>query len=270
MIRPGEDDGLEIVRLEKISQNRYLIAILDHNRGAWIEGEPRPLLYVIKFDQSIMGIIGESKVYGWLNLEKKKYNYDSFTTGKDIRDRESHPKSDLEAYAKKLIEQKKKQKQAGKATSLYSFSEPKTERVDEIKDLERKILRHQKLYYKGKPEISDSEFDALWDRLTELDPDNELLVEKIGKDDHEMFDKVKHIIPMGSQQKATTPEEIEKWCDKMDFDQYIVEPKCDGISIELQYNGGWLTRAVTRGDGVKGDIVTDNVVKMKGSLKKID
>jgi len=59
-------------------------------------------------------------------------------------------------------------------------------------------------------------------------------------------------MPMGSQAKATDPESFEAWASKIQYDKYIVQYKLDGASLELQYDGGILIRAVTRGDGIVG------------------
>jgi DNA ligase (NAD+) len=142
------------------------------------------------------------------------------------------------------------------------------EKSDEIKALENEILKHQQLYYNGTPEISDAEFDALWDRLSVLDPLNPVL-KRIGTDRQKEFQKSKHIIMMGSQQKASNVPEFEKWAKKMNFPFYLVQYKCDGISLELQYENGILKKAVTRGDGITGDDITSNATKMKGCIKKL-
>ncbi len=132
-----------------------------------------------------------------------------------------------------------------------------------IIELERLIARHQDLYYNGQPELSDAEFDALWDELTALDPGNSIL-EKVGSDISDGWPKTRHIIPMGSQSKASNPEEFLAWAEKMGFHEFIVQYKLDGASIEIQYERGILKRAVTRGDGLIGDDITPNVLRMSG------
>lgn len=132
-------------------------------------------------------------------------------------------------------------------------------RVEELKSL---ITRYQKSYYDGEGEISDAEFDKLWDELKELDPQNEIL-HRVGADSGN-FPKVKHIMPMGSQEKAANPEQFIAWAQKHNYDQYLVEYKLDGASLELQYQNGYLVCAVTRGDGTIGDDITANAKKMSG------
>jgi DNA ligase (NAD+) len=138
----------------------------------------------------------------------------------------------------------------------------------EINELVDLIAYHQMAYYTGKTEISDAEFDAYWDELKKIDPDNAIL-HAIGKDSS-VFPKRKHIMVMGSQNKAADPEEFKVWFDKKYSKSYITQFKCDGASLELQYENGQLTAAVTRGDGTTGDLITDNVKKMEGCQEHID
>ncbi len=138
---------------------------------------------------------------------------------------------------------------------------------DRIKELEALITRYQRSYYDGEGEISDAEFDKLWDELKEKDPGNPIL-QRVGADSGN-FAKAAHIMPMGSQEKAATPEEFLAWAAKHRYDEYLVEYKLDGASLELQYNAGSLVRAVTRGDGSIGDDITANAVKMQGVKKEL-
>lgn len=140
---------------------------------------------------------------------------------------------------------------------------------EKIKALEQKIRHHQHLYYNGESEISDEEFDALWDELERLCPNSDVL-KNVGKDINDGFKKVRHIIPMGSQQKARNAEEFRKWASKQNTSAFVVEHKLDGASIELQYIDGVFMRAVTRGDGKIGDDITANVKKMKGVVERIN
>lgn len=132
-------------------------------------------------------------------------------------------------------------------------------RIDELCAL---IKKYQDSYYNGEAEIEDAEFDKLWDELKSLDPENPIL-KKVGADSGN-FEKAEHVMPMGSQEKAADPEQFLAWAEKHAYDEYLVEYKLDGASLELQYQKGRLVRAVTRGDGSVGDDITANAKKMKG------
>lgn len=136
------------------------------------------------------------------------------------------------------------------------------ESAERIHTLENLILRYQDSYYNGEAEISDAEFDSLWDELKLLDPDNELF-QKVGADSGN-FPKARHRIPMGSQEKAADSQAFLSWAEKHRYAEYLVEYKLDGASLELQYDNGVLVRAVTRGDGETGDVITANAKKMRG------
>ncbi len=136
-----------------------------------------------------------------------------------------------------------------------------------IKELEKLIKRYQDSYYNGEAEVSDAEFDSLWDELKTLDPENKIL-QKVGADSGN-FPKYRHVMPMGSQEKAASPEEFMAWANRHVYDEYLVEYKLDGASLELQYEDGNLVRAVTRGDGETGDVITANALKMNGVQKTL-
>lgn len=144
------------------------------------------------------------------------------------------------------------------------FDESKFLRIEELSKL---IKKYQNSYYNGEAEISDADFDKLWDELKELDPENPIL-KKVGADSGN-FAKVRHIMPMGSQEKAADPEQFLDWAKNHAYDEYLVEYKFDGASLELQYRHGMLDRAVTRGDGTIGDDITANARKMNGVLHEL-
>ena len=140
----------------------------------------------------------------------------------------------------------------------------KNERISQLETL---ITKYQDSYYNGEAEVSDSDFDSLWDELKALDPANPIL-HRVGADSGN-FAKVRHIMPMGSQEKAANPEEFLAWAVKHNYNEYLVEYKLDGASLELQYRHGMFVRAVTRGDGSIGDDITANAVKMKNVQGKL-
>jgi DNA ligase (NAD+) len=154
-------------------------------------------------------------------------------------------------------------------------------KTDRVKALERLIVKYQKSYYDSEAEISDAEFDMLWDELKNSAPESQIL-KKVGTGKDPVpgadgFPKAKHIIPMGSQEKAENPEKFRAWAAKIQAVPgaesgavtFLVQHKLDGASLELQYEKGVLIRAVTRGDGVTGDEITANARAMKGVKKEL-
>jgi DNA ligase (NAD+) len=158
---------------------------------------------------------------------------------------------------------------------------------ERIAALERLIEKYKASYYNGEAEISDGEFDLLWDELKALAPDSEVL-KKVGTAppiEADGFPKAKHLIPMGSQEKASNPQEFLDWAIKRALvsdknasltDNVIkltkkiaVQYKLDGASLELQYDKGNLLKAVTRGDGTTGDDITANARRMSGTVEKL-
>ncbi|MDR1930807.1 MAG: NAD-dependent DNA ligase LigA [Treponema sp.] len=139
---------------------------------------------------------------------------------------------------------------------------------ERVKALERLIVSYQASYYNGEAEISDAEFDLLWDELRSLNPKSPVLA-GVGADSGDGFPKARHLIPMGSQDKAANPDEFRRWALKAaqrpDFGGFVVQYKLDGASLEFQYEGGKLRRAVTRGNGNEGDDITANALRMKGA-----
>jgi DNA ligase (NAD+) len=138
-----------------------------------------------------------------------------------------------------------------------------------IEHLERLIRKYQSSYYDGEAEISDGEFDLLWDELKALAPNSPVIL-GIGADNADGFPKAKHLIPMGSQEKAANPGEFLAWAAKHQLPEFLAQYKLDGASLELQYGKGALVRAVTRGDGVTGDEITANARRMAGVPEKLD
>ena len=154
-------------------------------------------------------------------------------------------------------------------TRVYDGEERKRmDKAVRVRELETLIERHNNLYYNSQPEISDEEFDKLRDELSALAPESPVL-RRIGADSADGFPKVRHLMPMGSQDKATSPEEFLKWAAKIRHPEYLVQYKLDGASLELQYDAGNLSRAVTRGDGQVGDEITPNARRMAGVLARL-
>jgi DNA ligase (NAD+) len=139
---------------------------------------------------------------------------------------------------------------------------------EKINALAAMIEGYQESYYNGEAEIPDSEFDLLWDELKHLSPDHQLL-KKVGTGSVDGFPKAKHLIPMGSQEKAANPAEFLSWANKTALKSFVAQYKLDGASLELQYEKGKLKAALTRGDGTVGDEITGNALLMTGVKNKI-
>jgi DNA ligase (NAD+) len=122
------------------------------------------------------------------------------------------------------------------------------------------------------PVMTDAEYDRLYDELVELEREHPELVtpdsptQRVGAPLSERFQKVRHLEPMGSLEKVTSDETLLKWADdvrrRLDSDEpvaYVIEPKIDGLAVNLTYEQGLLTRGATRGDGIQGEEVTRNL-----------
>ena len=153
--------------------------------------------------------------------------------------------------------------------NLFESSERNIEA--EIGNLRREINRHNELYYqKSEPEIADAEFDALLARLKKLEEENPEFItadsptQKVGGK-AEGFAPFRHLVPMMSLDNSYSIDDLRKFderCQKLadgcSFD-YVAELKIDGLSISLHYENGILIAGATRGDGVFGDDVLNNV-----------
>ncbi|DAC52650.1 MAG TPA: DNA ligase (NAD(+)) LigA, partial [Candidatus Poseidoniaceae archaeon] len=129
-----------------------------------------------------------------------------------------------------------------------------------IEQLSAAIRYHRELYYNhSAPEISDADFDKLWDELKSLDPDNSVLHE-VGPEPLPGTVKVEHIFPMRSLDKGTTDEDIIHFVTQSTFGgkRFLAQPKLDGSALSLEYVAGNLHRAATRGSGERGEDVTLN------------
>jgi DNA ligase (NAD+) len=146
-------------------------------------------------------------------------------------------------------------------------------RVEELRKL---VDYHMYRYYVlDDPEISDAEFDRLWDELVALEREHPKLqtanspTQRVGAPPSDKFEKVDHPTPMGSLDKVTTDEALQKWhedvCKRLGTSDlaYVTEPKIDGLSINLIYEDGVFVRGATRGDGRRGEDVTPNLRTIK-------
>ena len=155
-----------------------------------------------------------------------------------------------------------------------------------IAELAALLRKYKDAYYNGHPLVSDAAYDQLEDELRALDPKHALLasvgapVPSKGKPRAagapvSEWEKAQHKLPMGSLNKATDEAEFHAWvarCEehaardklpKVLGDLFVTE-KLDGISLEVIYEDGVMTEAITRGDGQVGERITTNVARMKG------
>ena len=149
--------------------------------------------------------------------------------------------------------------------------------AEEVRRLSELLRRYQYEYYvKNAPSVTDMEYDRLFDRLVELEKTYPELkredspTHRVGSDLSADLKEVEHTIPVLSLDKAYSVEDVYSWLSKTSKavemePAFFVEEKIDGVSIVLYYEGGILKRAVTRGNGYKGNDVTGNV-KTLGSV----
>ncbi|ADV61748.1 DNA ligase, NAD-dependent [Isosphaera pallida ATCC 43644] len=143
---------------------------------------------------------------------------------------------------------------------------------DRIERLRREIEHHNRLYYvEAAPVISDAEYDRLVKDLEALEAERPDLVtpdsptQRVGGAPLGEFITVEHTVPMLSIDNAYSEAELREWATRVrkgltstEPIHYVVELKIDGVAIGLRYENGRLVRAVTRGDGERGDDITAN------------
>ncbi len=152
---------------------------------------------------------------------------------------------------------------------------------EEIKKLRKLIREHNYHYYvENEPVISDEEYDSLFDRLKKLEEENPDLItedsptQRVGAEIQDGFSTYEHRVPMLSLSKVISFEKFKDFHERIlkklsksdienpDFD-YVAEPKLDGLALEIIYEDGHLVKAATRGNGVVGEDVTQNVRTIK-------
>ncbi len=153
---------------------------------------------------------------------------------------------------------------------MASKTKTPADRASELREeLDHHLYRYHVL---DDPEISDADYDRLFDELLALEEEHPELrdssspTQRVGAPVSDRFQKVQHLEPMGSLEKVTTDEALAKWGEdvrkRLESDEpvaYVLEPKIDGLAINLTYEGGVLVRGATRGDGIQGEDVTVNL-----------
>jgi DNA ligase (NAD+) len=146
-------------------------------------------------------------------------------------------------------------------------------RAAELRDvLNRALIAY---HVEDEPIMEDAAYDALFDELVALEEEHPELVtpdsptRRVGGLS-DRFVKVQHLEPMGSLEKVTTEEGLRKWDEdvrkRLGTDEpvaYVLEPKIDGLAVNLTYENGVLVRGATRGDGVQGEDVSPNIRTIK-------
>ena len=162
----------------------------------------------------------------------------------------------------------------------------KKQAKERIEELRKQVEYHAKRYYDDdKPEISDFEYDMLMVELRNLEKEypeyqsKESLTQKVGGHLKEGFQKVTHEVPLQSLQDVFSIEEVEEYISKIEERAekeniknrtFVVETKIDGLSAALEYKQGKFVRGVTRGNGLVGEDVTNNLKTVKTIPMKLN
>jgi DNA ligase (NAD+) len=160
------------------------------------------------------------------------------------------------------------------ATISAMATRTRADAAGRVQELRRQLEHHLYRYHVlDDPEITDAEYDRLYDELKTLEEEHPELddpsspTHRVGAPPSDKFQKVEHLSPMGSLEKVTTDEALQKWaqdvCKRLDVPPkeiaWVIEPKIDGSAISLVYENGVLARGATRGDGRQGEDVTPNL-----------
>ena len=155
---------------------------------------------------------------------------------------------------------------------------------DRIEELREQIRYHNRRYHvEDAPEVSDAEYDALYNELEGLEAAHPELVtpdsptQRVGGDPLEGFEQVTHTIPMLSLANARKSGELEEWDARVrrllgpdEEPTYITELKIDGLAVSLRYEQGRFVRGATRGNGTVGEDVTQNLRTVRAIPDRLD
>lgn len=158
--------------------------------------------------------------------------------------------------------------------------------AEHARELRQQLEHHNRLYYQlDQPAISDAEYDQLFRQLQALEQQHPELVtadsptQRIGSEASGRFGSHTHTLPMLSLENAVNEMEIEEFDQRIkkllalpagQTVEYICEPKMDGLAVEVIYRNGTLTKAATRGDGITGEDVTENVRTIRTLPLRLD
>lgn len=153
-----------------------------------------------------------------------------------------------------------------------------TEAKKQVKELREKLEYYAKKYYdEDKPEITDYEYDMMMNKLKALEKEfpelitADSLTQKVGGHVNEGFKEVVHVVPLQSLQDVFSFEELQEFDTRIKKQaeeeneelNYVVETKIDGLSVALEYKDGIFVRGATRGNGLVGEDITDNLRTIK-------
>jgi len=146
---------------------------------------------------------------------------------------------------------------------------PAAKRIDSLRD---EIRRHDHAYYvRGKPTISDREYDRMLEELRRLETEHPERItpdsptQRVGESPIEGFEHITHTVPMLSIDNTYDETQLREFDERVakglggEPYRYVVDPKVDGVAVSLLYENGGLIRAATRGDGEVGDDITQNI-----------
>ena len=153
-----------------------------------------------------------------------------------------------------------------------------------IEDLREQVRYHNRRYHiEDAPEISDAEYDALYAELEALEAEHPELVtpdsptQRVGGEPLEGFEEVRHAVPMLSLANARKTEDLREWDARVrrllgpdEEPRYVTELKIDGLAVSLRYENGRFVRSATRGNGMVGEDVTQNMRTVRAIPDRLD
>jgi DNA ligase (NAD+) len=152
-----------------------------------------------------------------------------------------------------------------------------------IEALREQVRYHNRRYHvEDAPEISDAEYDALYNELEALEGEHPELVtpdsptQSVGGEPVEGFEEVRHSVPMLSLANARKIEDLREWDARVrrllgedESPRYVTERKIDGLAVSLRYEDGRFVRGATRGNGTIGEDVTANLATVRSIPERL-
>ena len=145
--------------------------------------------------------------------------------------------------------------------------------MKEMKELINKLNQYSYEYYTlGKPTISDTTYDGLYDKLIKLEEETGIVLsnsptQNVGNVTLSKLEKTTHEYPMLSLDKT---KDWELFCDYFRNKDAVIMPKCDGLTVSLKYENGKLISAETRGNGIVGEDILHNALTISNIPKRIE